>query len=990
MEQFKEKLKEYKVAVCDGGRPYIRTDPLIEWMRATEPRHGSSNADRLLLEAYNVKGWSSFLPISTSKICDGGHDRCAIVFSILLEIGLAHMIHDVQKRGIIDQFVPMSLADLKSKFSDIDPSNGIRLAELFDRAQWKFRPVMMTWDMDREYQEQHYLPFCRKTEIGKGGQARVFQIAVQEDYVDNDLRKRLSKTGITTYPDEVFGPCFQFALKTFEEGNITYFKDEKKAFDALKSNKGMIQYLGSFGHKEIRPPKDPAGGRTETIVPLKHILLEYGEFDLYKIFQYRLPPVIASEIQNFWTSLIEIADALKGIHQIKTKNGTYSGWHNDIKPGNIIVVNEKYKLADPGFAKFQKKLEDDKGEDPIPKILATGGTDSYSAPEYYARFRTPHAEVTQSVDIWSMGCVLSMAATWVVLGYQGIYQYNLLRQKAIQGIVERSSSDPKQRDIDPGDFFHNGKDILPEVKQWHQYLRSAARQTDQITTKILDLVEKYLLVANKRMTAERLYERLQKLLQDNKPNDIPVELEDLMGFLCEIDEEAISSPEGFQQQQITTQATAQMLRSHTKGNKLQVPPLLKTASRYEALAKITASRSPRLEARHSPKHTDVNGFFDYTAHPQGNGSQVATNPYLPTEHTPPPLPPKRISTFRLQNENTPAPQNVIQAREEFRDTAWYKKTKDNVLQAHFDNRDIIFLVDNAPSMEAHWDEATYLLETLVMKAKPYDDDGMELFFTLSPRAYAKGKDAGMFREKMREQRPRKGTGMSTDMVVPIDRIFKRYFDKLDEYDERKRKGKKPKEERKEALTLIVLTDGVWAAMQHSDDVFNYMKTILLKELERRKILRFTDRPVSIEFVQFGNNDDATERLRALDDDMEFGGYKDIIDTEMFSVNGDVRKMLIGSFVASFDRLDTVQISPPVHQSTFASLPPSGALPSRPQSMYSVYNHAQTGRVGDLPPIAELAGQGQNRTPTNSTGSSAPYQTPPERPPNRSSWLGGLR
>lgn len=181
-------------------------------------------------------------------------------------------------------------------------------------------------------------------------------------------------------------------------------------------------------------------------------------------------------------------------------------------------------------------------------------------------------------------------------------------------------------------------------------------------------------------------------------------------------------------------------------------------------------------------------------------------------------------------------------------------------------------MDNAASMEAHWDEATYLLETLVMKAKHYDDDGMELFFTLS-RASAKGKDESKFRDKMREQRPRKGTGMNTDMVAPIERIFKRYFDKLDEYDDRKRKGKKPKEERKEALTLIVLTDGVWAAMRHSDDVFDYMKTVLLKELERRKILRFTERPVSIEFVQFGNDDDATERLRALDDDMEFGGYK---------------------------------------------------------------------------------------------------------------------
>ena len=87
----------------------------------------------------------------------------------------------------------------------------------------------------------------------------------------------------------------------------------------------MIQYLGSFGHKEVRTASDLDGGRMKVAI-MKHILLEYGEFDLYGIFLYRLPPVIAHEIHNFWTSLIEIADALKGIHKIKTKNGIYNGY----------------------------------------------------------------------------------------------------------------------------------------------------------------------------------------------------------------------------------------------------------------------------------------------------------------------------------------------------------------------------------------------------------------------------------------------------------------------------------------------------------------------------------------------------------------------------------------------------------------------------------------------------------------------------------------
>ena len=212
MEQFRNKLEECKVAVCDGGRPYIRTRSLIEWMRTTEAGYHNSNADRLLSEAYDGRVWA-FLPITASKICDGGDDRCAVVFSILLEIGLGHLIHGAQQKEIIDKFIPMSLADLKAKFEDIDPVNGVKLAERFDQAQWKFRPVVLRWDMDKEYQEQHYLPFCRKKEIGKGGQARVFQVAVQEDYVDNELCRRLSLDGVTTYNDPDFGPVRPLYLK---------------------------------------------------------------------------------------------------------------------------------------------------------------------------------------------------------------------------------------------------------------------------------------------------------------------------------------------------------------------------------------------------------------------------------------------------------------------------------------------------------------------------------------------------------------------------------------------------------------------------------------------------------------------------------------------------------------------------------------------------------------------------------------------------------
>jgi hypothetical protein len=48
-----------------------------------------------------------------------------------------------------------------------------------------------------------------------------------------------------------------------------------------------------------------------------------------------------------------------------------SRWHADIKPDNILSVQGKFKLADPGFATFIPK------KDGIPKEHVSGGTETY-------------------------------------------------------------------------------------------------------------------------------------------------------------------------------------------------------------------------------------------------------------------------------------------------------------------------------------------------------------------------------------------------------------------------------------------------------------------------------------------------------------------------------------------------------------------------------------------------------------------------------------
>lgn len=104
--------------------------------------------------------------------------------------------------------------------------------------------------------------------------------------------------------------------------------------------------------------------------------------------------------------------------------------------------------------------------------------------------------VTQGIDIWSLGCVFSVAATYVVAGKEGVKQYRLLRQRAISKL-----------NLGIGDPFHDTKNVLPEVIEWHRYLRTGVRAQDTYTSKVLDVVDQHMLITpgNSRISGQDLY-----------------------------------------------------------------------------------------------------------------------------------------------------------------------------------------------------------------------------------------------------------------------------------------------------------------------------------------------------------------------------------------------------------------------------------------------------------------------------------------------------
>jgi serine/threonine protein kinase len=206
-------------------------------------------------------------------------------------------------------------------------------------------------------------------------------------------------------------------------------------------------------------------------------------------------------------------------------------WHGDVKPENILRVQERFKLADPGEARiFLAQTEDGQSRAPV-----TGGTRTYgklendkggphltriilAAPEkalYLDGTVTEPRTILQNSDVWSLGCVFSIAATYVVLGTQGVLQYDRVRRFAMD--TEAEANIVK-------DAFHNGTHVLKAVTEWHEYLRSCIRLTDAYTDTVLKMIDDHMLVvpAEDRWNAGQVKEHLGEIIKHPPVNALIV------------------------------------------------------------------------------------------------------------------------------------------------------------------------------------------------------------------------------------------------------------------------------------------------------------------------------------------------------------------------------------------------------------------------------------------------------------------------------------
>jgi hypothetical protein len=167
-------------------------------------------------------------------------------------------------------------------------------------------------------------------------------------------------------------------------------------------------------------------------------------------------------------------------------------------------------------------------------------------------------------------------------------------------------------------------------------------------------------------------------------------------------------------------------------------------------------------------------------------------------------------------------------------------------------------------MLEYWPMLRQLVAVLVALLHGQDDNGMEIYFTSSTNKFGSFTEPKDFVDTINAMKPgdkdaRKRAG-STEDANPDD-ITDVLLHLL---------GLAGKAVYKENFTLIVLTDGIWKGIQKKRTVANGIVNCLERWENKTSMKdKLGVRGFSIQFVQFGNDKDASEEFGYMDDDLKY-------------------------------------------------------------------------------------------------------------------------
>lgn len=209
-----------------------------------------------------------------------------------------------------------------------------------------------------------------------------------------------------------------------------------------------------------------------------------------------------------------------------------------------------------------------------------------------------------------------------------------------------------------------------------------------------------------------------------------------------------------------------------------------------------------------------------------------------------------------------------------------------------ENYDIVIILDDSYSMlvadgkgrRTRWDQAWDALATLVGVGTRYDRDGIEIHFLNERKADRTVKSEADL-QRLRKEVPVPGRDSYTPTGDVLDTLLLEY---------RRKAGDSPGSTGVRKRIFLVITDGA-ATDDPRDGIIDAAKFFQRKSFPRDQ--------VGIQFIQVGNDLEATKFLEELDTDLmeENEDARDIVDTIKSSGNDLRGDALIKALTGGFNR-----------------------------------------------------------------------------------------
>lgn len=235
---------------------------------------------------------------------------------------------------------------------------------------------------------------------------------------------------------------------------------------------------------------------TYKILDKHSMLFPLAQMDL-KDFLKTKPAAPFDDNRYLFQSMRDLASALETIHNPSI---CQLGYHRDIKPGNILLIDNVFKITDFGLARFKPHTNGD-----TTKSQYCGGDNIYGAPDRIPTDDTvDRPKVGRKYDVWSLGCVFLDLASFVARGPEGVEQFRAKRYTKVGCVsdemyyVENRTPEGYQADV------------KKEVLDWIVELK---HESEGELSLILDIIRRMLKgKPEERPTAEEVRQEFEIIL----------------------------------------------------------------------------------------------------------------------------------------------------------------------------------------------------------------------------------------------------------------------------------------------------------------------------------------------------------------------------------------------------------------------------------------------------------------------------------------------